>query len=209
MGKQSKWKDVEFAPGDFASNYSPDFILDVCEVVMNSAKEAISKGDKEILLSAIRALYFPDTLYNYIFPFNMADDLANVAELLWYRNAPNPTLIKKYAALRNLSEDAAKEELNERCADDLYVQIIHAWRLLDGDFPEKFGHVLFLICSPPQTTLHHKALYITNIRNSILTCSRAKSILNPLILNDLSGISKKLFRNCRKEKENNNSRLQS
>ncbi len=67
MGKQSKWKDVEFAPGDFASNYSPDFILDVCEVVMNSAKEAISKGDKEILLSAIRALYFPDTLYGQLY----------------------------------------------------------------------------------------------------------------------------------------------
>lgn len=138
MGKRSKWKDVEFASGDFASNYDPNFILDVCEVVMNSAKEAMSKGDKEILLSAIRALYFPDTLYNYIFPFNMADDLANVAELLWYRNAPNPTLLKKYAASRNLSEDAAKEELIERCADDLYVQIIYAWRLLDGDFPEKF-----------------------------------------------------------------------
>ncbi len=75
---------------------------------------------------------------NYIFPFNMADDLADVAELLWYRNAPNPTLIKRYAASRNLPEDAAKEELTERCADDLYSHIIHAWRLLDGHFPEKF-----------------------------------------------------------------------
>ena len=138
MGKQSKWKDVEFAPGDFASNYSPDFILHVCEVVTNSAKEAMSKGDNETLLSAIRALDFPTLSYNFNYPFNMADDLADVAELLWYRNAPNPTLIKKYAASGNLSEDEAREELIKRCADNLYIHIIHAWRLLDGYFPEKF-----------------------------------------------------------------------
>jgi hypothetical protein len=148
VAKQSKWLDVNFAPGGFRNYWIATVLTKALPLVEEAAYNSMLKGDPHLLVEAVEGFSFPDDFLLPMCPlgvtyeFDQAPGLARIAELLWFLHAPSKVRIKAHAKAKKIPAKAAKEEVCKRAAQNLRGSFTHAWRLYDADIHKRMSEAI-------------------------------------------------------------------